>query len=260
MKRLSAELDVPLLEASPTGIRPTNYGELFLACCDDVTDRLARLHRTLAIEKAHSSNILRVGFVTGSLSYFSETVLREFEHLEEGCSLHAVGRWDEANLANALLLGDVDFAILRHPPGKGAMAIPIVRDHMFFWVAQTNPLAQKRILDPTDLRGQRLAILQFDDSDGDRDAMKRLLKDAGPEANVVFFDEMIEVFEEALAGRALGLTTRQHVKAIPVGSLTAVPYSALPLEHFLCYGSSRRITQTDDAFISFMRSHAKLYW
>ena len=71
---------------------------------------------------------------------------------------------------------------------------------------------------------------------------------------------MIEVFEEALAGRALGLTTRQHVKAIPVGPLTAVPYSALPLEHFLCYGSSRRITQTDDAFISFMRSHAKLYW
>ena len=121
-----------------------------------------------------------------------------------------------------------------------------------------SPRGAAAALGPADLHGQRLAALRF--GDGDQGAMWRILKAAGPDARVYFFDEMIDVFEEALAGRALGLTTRQHVEAIPIGSLAAIPYSGLPLEHFLCYRASRPLTRADDAFVGFMRSHARFYW
>ena len=69
-----------------------------------------------------------------------------------------------------------------------------------------SPRGAAAALGPADPHGQRLAALRF--GDGDQGAMWRILKAAGPDARVYFFDEMIDVFEEALAGRALGLTTR----------------------------------------------------
>lgn len=257
LSRLSAEQGVPLIEMGSAGLGPTNYGKIFLACCRDVTGRLERLSREMATERAHCSNILRVGFVAGSLTYFGEGLIGGWADANGKGSVHAVGDYQERALSRSLLEGEVDFAVMRRPPQPGVIAVPVVRDTMFFWVNRTNPLSRKELLTPADLVGQKLAAMRF--GDDDQEALIRFTQMALG-SQIVFFDEMIDVFEEALSGRMLGFTTRQHVERIPISTLTAVPYTELRLEYFLCYNANRVISDTDAAFIDFMRDKARFYW
>ncbi len=261
LARLSEEQGVSLLDVGSAGVAPTSYGRIFLGCCRDVNERLARLARELETERAHLSNILRVGFVAGSLTFFGETMFEEFaERPGAGGKgeVLAVVYAEGGELERALLGGEVDFAVLRHPPAAGVMAVPLVRDTMFFWVGRNNPLSRKATLTLDDLAGQRLAVLRF----GDRDqaAADEIARAGAKGAEIVFFDEMIDVFEESLAGRALGFTTRQRVERIPVPGLAAVPYSGLKLEYLLCYDSGRAVSEVDAAFLDFMRGKARFFW
>lgn len=257
LSRLSIEQGVPLLEMGGTGLAPTNYGKIFLACCHDITGRLERFSREMATERAHCSNILRVGFVAGSLTYFGEGLFDGWTDANGKGAVHAVGDYQERALSCLLLEGEVDFAVMRRPPQPGVIAVPVVRDTMFFWANRANRLSRKELLTPADLIGQRLAALRF--GEDDQEALMRFTQMASS-SQMVFFDEMIDVFEEALAGRALGFTTRQHVERIPISTLTAVPYTGLRLEYFLCYNADRAISDSEAAFIDFMRDKARFYW
>ena len=120
------------------------------------------------------------------------------------------------------------------------------------------PLELTALPELSDLTGQKLAVLRCGDEG--HAAFIEMMRMSAQGAQVIFFDEMIDFFEEALAGRALGFTMCEHAERIPVPSLAAVSSSEPRLSYFPCYRAERAVPASDAAFHEFMCAEARSYW
>jgi DNA-binding transcriptional LysR family regulator len=164
----------------------------------------------------------------------------------------------DLELEQHLLGGDYDFALLTNPVNPDLMAVPLVNDYQFFWVNRANRLAGLDQIRTADLNGQTVMTV----GDGFRSSGRfaQLCDEANVSVNVRFSCEMIRVYEAARAGRALGLTCRNHVEATSDSTKTVgIPYKDLPWGFSLCY---RRDLELDDvrlAFLDYMRTLRRAY-
>lgn len=251
VKALTIELGVELVRSGADGITPTTCGLLLLDCCKRCHESVDTFRRALKTELAHSSGILRVGLLPGVSSYFGKDAISSFAESPGGCEVIVSSDYLASDLERALLDGKEDFAIVLNPMAKGILKVPLVRDWTFLWVNRANALSSKRLIEPRDLEGHRLVALRFEEFG--HVAIMDVFARCGIDLELVIADEMIDIFEEAYANHAIGHTTRQHVKRLPTDRVVGIPFSELPLDYYLCYRADRTLSDTEAAFIEYMR-------
>jgi DNA-binding transcriptional LysR family regulator len=158
-----------------------------------------------------------------------------------------------------LLQGDYDVCLTTSPVSDpGIIAVPIVRDYQFFWVNRRNPLSGLDRIEPRDLDGQTVCTLREDYKS--TPIFLRLCDEAGVKVRMDYTTEMINVYEHARAGRAIGLTCRNHVLAtIDSQQTVGVPLKSLPWGIVACRRRDAIPSPATLGFIDYLRTLSRKY-
>lgn len=264
--RMEKELDAPLVDASSGVLVPTAYGRLVLGYADQIDGSLRGIHNGIETIRAHESNLIRLGCATGLLGYLGEETVAEYnassDDSDKGRHRPQVLVSDELPdlvCQQRLIDGEYDLCLMTNPvDNPEIIAVPIVDDYQFLWVSRRNPLSRRSSLEPKDLDGQTV-ILMNDEYKGTH-AMIRLVSQMGVNVAFKYTSEMMRVYETARLGKALGLTCRNHIEATSDSSVTVgVPFKALPWGISACYRRDAALSEAQLDFLDYLRSLTRTY-
>lgn len=258
MRRLDQELGVHLWSGAPGTSPLTEHGKLFLTYAQDFECDLRELRRGLDAITTHASNVIRLGCSVGLLGYLGEEVIENFNRNCSSCQVLACEELPDVECARHLAEGDYDYALLVDPVSDAFEATTLVEDYQFFWVNASDPLARKGVIHLSDLQGR--TILTMGDDYQNTSLLVQMLAQAHVDCDVRFTGEMIRVYEYARAGKALGLTCRNHIEATAESSKTVgVPIKELPWGFSICSRQGVVPTEAQQWFLTYMRSLRRSY-
>ena len=261
MKRLSEELGEQLVTIEHGVVRPTDYGQLVLDLSNDVERSLADFRRAFEALRFHKNRLIKIGFTVGSLGYFGEGYFDQLNESQqdEDCAVHTFvdSEIPEEQLQESLLTGNHDFGVLLNVTSGDLMRIHLVSDFSFIWVRHDDPLANKNMIDLDDLDGR--TVYAFDYDANGYGPMLQSLTSQHVRLDLRFIGEMMRVFEYAYSGKAVGLTTRQHVEAVQGTGVVGVPFARLPVDYYLCYQRDRALSDGDRRLIDYMCRRKKMH-
>ncbi len=258
MRRLESELGVPLLSQTSAGLEPTDYGELVLEYARKLEGSLGEMRSGISAMLAHSRNIIRLSCSTGVIGYLGEQIIDEYNAACGDAQVFVTDELPDTKCEQELLSGACDLALIVSPTSSDAIKIPLVRDYQFFWVNVSNPLSEKRELLPQDL--DRQTVVTMNDEFRSTNALLKIVSEAGVRTQFRLTGEMMRVYEIARSGRALGLTCRNHIEATAESTKTVgVPFKRLPWGVSLCYRRDHSLTESEAAFVDYMRGMRRVY-
>ena len=256
--RLENELGVELVSTMRGSVELTEYGRLFVTHAKSIVDELDATHRGIAALLAHRHNIVRLGCAVGILGYLGENAIEQFNEQNDDCQVLVSDELPDAECARRLMLGDYDFALLTAPPLEGCVSVQLVQDYHFLWVNLRDPLSRKEQIRLDDLNGR--AVASMNDDYHYVSTFIDVCAQAGVHPNLIFTGEMIRVYELARAGKALGLTCRNHAEATAESSKTvALPFKALPWGFSICWRRDHATSESEARFLDYMRSLKLVY-
>ena len=250
MARLSQEVGAPLLSMGDGMVGPSMYGRVVLDHAVEINASLLAMRREVETLLAHDRNLVRVGFIIGSLGYFGEGLIDEFNNLAVDAQALVACEATNAEVLRCLQDGECDIAILAEEPGGKIKASELVRDDYFLWVSKKNALSRRERLSMDDLAGQTLAV--FDLEPSLTEPFVLAARASGVEVGVRFVGEIMRVFELAHENRAVGLTCRNHTEATRGTDVVGVPFDLFPLTYYLCWRVDSHISPAVEAFEQFM--------
>lgn len=258
MRRLEQELGVHLWSGAPGTSPLTEHGKLFLTYAEGFERELGELRRGLDAITAHASNVIRLGCSVGLLGYLGEDVIETFNRNSANCQVVACEELPDVECARHLAEGDYNFALLVNPVSEAFEATPLVDDYQFFWVNRTDPLARRDDIVLSDLKGR--TVLMMGDDYQNTGLLIQMLAQRHIDCDIRFTGEMIRVYEYARAGKALGLTCRNHIEATAESEKTVgVPVKELPWGFSICWRRDTVPTEAQQWFLTYMRSLRRSY-
>lgn len=257
VRRLSAELGEELVTTKHGVVSPTEYGKLFLALANDVDSSLTNFNTSFATLRAHINGIINVGCIIGSLGYFGEGIFDEFNKSHKDAQVLLTAEIPDNELQEKILDGTYDFGLMINVSSDEIMRVHVASDYSFIWVRDDDLLAKRKMLEPKDLDGRTIYIVQYDF--GGDDPVSRELNSEGANVKVVSVGEMIRVFERVRLERALGFTARHHVESMKGLGVTGIPFSRLPFDYYFCYRRDRPMNESSQELVDYMRKRAKMH-
>jgi DNA-binding transcriptional LysR family regulator len=226
MERL---LGIPLLDRSTRPLELTEAGHLYCEFCDAVLRRKHKFDDALDRLRGRAQNTVRVAAI------YSVGIL-DMARLEKELS-----RWEpEAQLVveylrpekvrDAVLADQTDLGIVSYPEStKEIAAVPWREEKMMVAAAPSHPLASRSSLAVTDLA--RRDFVAFDDDLRVGWEVKRYLREAGVEVNVIMHYDNIQTMKEAVAlGTSISiLPVRVLHNDLEQGRLVAIPLEGCTL-------------------------------
>ena len=229
LQELERLLEVELLDRSTRPLGLTDAGRLYFDFCRDVLRRQQELEDALNRLKGLAEGTVRVAAI------YSVGIL-DMSRLEQELSR----RMPEAELAveylrpekvhDAVLADQADLGMVSYPvANKEITAIPWREERMMVAVAPSHPLASKKLLTISELRG--LDFVAFDDELRVGREVERYLRKSGVQVNVVMHFDNIQTMKEAVAlGTGISILPVRVLRSdIEQGRLVAVPIKGCTL-------------------------------
>lgn len=257
MARLSQEVGAPLLSMGDGMAEPSAYGRVVLDHAMEINASLLVMRREVETLLAHDRNLVRVGFITGSLGYFNEGLIDEFNDIASNAQALVACEATNAEVLRCLQDGECDIAILAERPDGKIKASELVYDDYFLWVSTKNALSRRQRLSMDDLAGQTLAV--FDLEPDLTEPFVLAARSSGIDVGIRFVGEIMRVFELAHENRAVGLTCRNHVEATRGTDVVGIPFDLFPLTYYLCRRVDLHISPAIEAFERFMNEKKMRY-
>lgn len=257
MTRLSQEVGAPLLSMGDGMVEPSAYGRVVLDHAMEINASLLVMRREVETLLAHDRNLVRVGFITGSLGYFGEGLIDEFNDLNANAQALVACEATNAEVLRCLQDGECDIAILAEKPGGKIKASELVYDDYFLWVSARNALSRRQRLSMSDLAGQVLAV--FDLEPDLTEPFVLATRASGLDVGIRFVGEIMRVFELAHENRAVGLTCRNHVEATRGTDVVGIPFDLFPLTYYLCRRVDLHVSPVVESFEQFMNERKTRY-
>lgn len=262
VKRIQHELGERVVKQEGGTVAPTEYGRLLLELARDVNGSVDRFRRAFSAMQSHMHRLIKVGCVIGSIGYLGSGFFDSFNEERlggdgPGAQVLVSAEVPDDELQAALLRGDYDFALALNPASDDLVKLQVVDDYSFFWVRDGDPLAGRKALSVDDLAGRR--VIAYEITYGGYNPLVRLLAKSSIGVRPTFTGEMMLVYEQALRGRAVGLTARNHVEATEGTGVVGVPFPELPISYYLCWRSGRELTGDEQRLVGYIRSRRKIY-
>lgn len=250
LRRLSDEVGAPLADVRNGEVAPTAYGELFLRFAETVDEARKTFEAEAEAMRAHDRNVVRLGCVEGFVGYIGEWTLATAAEQGLVPEVMACEEHGESELEAMLLNGAYGLAVLSFPSS------PVLVRHLFssapyyIWARRQDPLAQKESVGPGDLDGRRVAVLGSDERWAGPLAAR--IESMGEGVELVPLYELMRIYEYACSGKAIGLTTRNHVVALGGGPVAAVPIQGMSHRYYLCHRSDHALSEGESRLLAFL--------
>ena len=258
VKRLESELGVPLVGQTEGSVSLTEYGRFFVDRAQVIADEIESARNGIAAMRSHLNNVVRLGCAIGMLGYLGEDIVDRYNE-QSGAQVMLAGELPDTVCEQRLLDGAYDVCLITAPVlRRGIISTPIVRDYQFFWVSRSNPLSKLDEIRLADLDGQTVCTLRDDYKS--TDVFLDLCRQAGVHVRMRYTTEMINVYEHARTGDALGLTCRNHVAATADSQLTVGrPFKSLPWGIVACRPSDATPSEATLQFVEYLRAMSRDY-
>jgi len=253
-------LGVELLDRSTRPLEMTEAGRLYYEFCRDVLRRKEEFEGQLDKLKGRVQGTVRVAAIYS-------VGISDMSRLE----LEIAGRMPEAELLveylrpervyDAVLTDRADLGLVSYPESNREIAAIAWREEkMMVAAAPSHPLARRRKLVPSDLAQQD--FVAFDDELRVSREVKRYLRDAGIQVNVVMHFDNTQTMKEAiiLGGSISIMPVRALRNDVEQGRLVTIPIEGCTLVRPLGIIHRRRKTfnQATQVFLELLRRDAAL--
>jgi LysR family pca operon transcriptional activator len=152
LRLLEAEVDAKLLDRSPSGVAPTEFGRSLYAHAKSVVAELDRARTEIARLKGKENKYVRIASLPSISALVGRGVARTLTQQQD--TLIRVIEMQNYQLLPALRRGECDFAIgLGEPaePETGVRARVFARDWLAFTVRSGHPLLKRKKVELADL-------------------------------------------------------------------------------------------------------------
>lgn len=253
VKELEANLGTRLFESAGGRVRLSAAGEAGAREARAVLDGVHSFRDAVVDADARVRGTLSLGASTTPANYLLPPLMGRYERRHPGARTR-LGVGNSTEILGRLAANEIELAFVgAAPEGPEFVVRPFARDEIVLFAAADHPLARKRSLKPSDLRGERILRREADSATralGDAWFAARRL-----ELPTMDLDGPETVKRAAAAGLGLGLLSRFAVdwevrdRRLAVLSLPGLPIRR-PL--YVAWLAKKRITPSMKAFLELL--------
>jgi DNA-binding transcriptional LysR family regulator len=187
LRKLEQELDAPLLERGPGGVRPTRFGRSFYAHARAVLKQLERGEAEILELRGDAPAELTIGTTPSFIDALLPRIIDEFGRAWPNVRLKIVKGLSPALIAQTRD-GELDavFMLLGRRDAPGGLVYEALGDVEIVFVARNDhPLARRTEVSATQLAAARWLLLDSPDVHGFFESLFRQVELAAPEPSVL---------------------------------------------------------------------------
>ncbi|MDP9321712.1 MAG: LysR family transcriptional regulator [Chloroflexota bacterium] len=253
VRKLEAELGAVLLERRKTGIALTDAGAILLPWAKRVLSDVDGARSEVAGLATLEQGRLSVGATPSLSTVLLPRVLAAFHAEHPGVTLSVIEAGSR-DLVDRLAAGDLDLALVILPLPREELfeTTPLLREELVLAVAKTHPLARRKTVRVSDLRG--VPLVMFRDGYDLRSATITACEQAGFHPTFAIEGaEMDGVLRMAAAGVGVAVVPSMVVER--GGPLVAVRISQPTLSRSVgvAFRKDRHRSRAADAFVARLR-------
>jgi DNA-binding transcriptional LysR family regulator len=254
VRKLEAELGAVLLERRKTGIALTDAGAILLPWAKRVLSDVDGARSEVAGLATLERGRLSVGATPSLSTVLLPRVLAAFHAEHPGVTLSVIEAGSR-DLVDRLAAGDLDLALVILPLPREELfeTTPLLREELVLAVAKTHPLARRKTVRVSDLRG--VPLVMFRDGYDLRSATITACEQAGFHPTFAIEGaEMDGVLRMAAAGVGVAVVPSMVVER--GGPLVAVRISQPTLSRSVgvAFRKDRHRSRAADAFVARLRT------
>ncbi|MEA4947519.1 MAG: LysR family transcriptional regulator [Oscillospiraceae bacterium] len=176
MNSLERELQVTLLDRSPSGISPTEECKRLMPVFEKIVQDEERLDSELELLRQQKKRLLRLGIFSSTSRNMVPQLIKEYTalHPDTAFQLQVGGKED---MLEWLSTEKVDAAICSRVPGAKFSFVPILHDQYFAVLPTSNPKARNTTMAIDELHDETFILSSFGtDFDFEKDLTSRGLR------------------------------------------------------------------------------------
>lgn len=253
IKRLEAELGVPLFDTVDGVVMPNEYGRIFSRYARETSHATKEAFATIGELKRRQSREITLISSVGLIDFYPDDFINQFNVENSlGARVNKMRALPDIECEESLRNGWYDFALINEPIDREQFAsIPLYRDCMFAWVPVDNALSTKENLTSKDLSGQQLVELDLDYVQSHN--TEQVLRENANGYDILHVDEMIQILGHTIRNGRIGLTVRPHAETVLDPRVRALPITDITWGFALCWSTGRILTDGDLALIDWFR-------
>ncbi|HNY00418.1 MAG TPA: LysR family transcriptional regulator [Oscillospiraceae bacterium] len=173
MNSLERELQVTLLDRSPSGISPTEECKRLMPVFEKIVQDEERLDSELELLRQQKKRLLRLGIFSSTSRNMVPQLIKEYTalHPDTAFQLQVGGKED---MLEWLSTEKVDAAICSRVPGAKFSFVPILHDQYFAVLPTSNPKARNTTMTIDELHDETFILSSFGtDFDFEKDLTSR---------------------------------------------------------------------------------------
>lgn len=257
LRKLETELGTALLERRKTGVTLTDAGQILLPWAKRVLTDLEGARSDVAGLATLERGRLSVGATPSLSTVLLPRVLARFHSEHPGITLNVIEA-GSGDLVDRLALGGIDLALVILPVPREELfdATPLLREELVLAVARRHPLAKRKSVRVSELRG--LPLVMFREGYDLRTATIAACEQAGFHPTfAVEGAEMDGVLRMAAAG--VGVAVVPSIVVDKSGPLVAIRIAqpALLRAVGIAFRRDRQHSRAADAFVAALRSSVR---
>lgn len=256
VKRLEAQLGVPLVAPSGNGIELTEYGKTFHKHAQELSLGYDDMVREIDDLRRKNSGAIQFVVSIGLFNVFPRDAIEAFnEQRPEGALVETVRTLLDDDCEREILNKTADFGLLNNPIDHSVFAsVPIHQDTMFLWMHESDPLASRESITSADFAGKTISLLasrEFKTSRG----IEQTLTEAPNNCTILHTDEVVETLEVAMREHVYALTVRTHAQAFKNEGYVGIPVRDMTWGFSVAYRNDRILSNQDEAFLEFVQQY-----
>lgn len=163
IKALEGEMGVTLFDRTTRKVSLNRYGKLFLPYAREFARIDDECTQAFAADRYEQNNRITIGSIPMMRAYRITDLLAEYQHGNKTAELNIV-EGDPFRLLPMLREGEIDFAFVRDSglASDELEKVPYTTDHLCIVVPDGHPLALRRTVSVSDLKGEPLLMIGKD--------------------------------------------------------------------------------------------------
>ncbi len=249
IKRLEAELDLPLLNRQDRRVTLTAEGERFLEHALRLLDDVKAAEKEMTDLRGLERGEVRIGIPPMS-AYFFPDIIRDFKLRYPGLTLSVYGEggW---RIQKMIVRGELDMGIIAGRNAPETVDLHhFVREEVVICVPPSHPFAVRSEVPFSEFI--REPLLFFKEGYYLRELMLEMVKDTGDELNIVFESNLFSLVKP-LVKNGLGICTFLRVVVAEDDGLVAVPFDPpLHIDLLIAWKRGAYLSKANRAFVDFL--------
>ena len=260
IRNLEEEIQTPLFFRSEKGVQLTEYGQFFQKGANKIVKEYYLIQDNIQQMLNKEEGEVRVSFSYGVMNGLSSDLILNFQETYPHIKL-TVFEFPDTLGENAVWGEEVDLALTIGPVNQSKFeSTPIFKRDTCVIVNEKNPLIQKSSLDFTDLRSEKIIIVN--DYFKMHHTFIQKCHESGFEPNIVIQTaEIMNIHKQAYLNKGIGISVDFVIQDIDYPNINAIPFNDRSYIWKVCMITKKGnfLTPPAKTFFKYVLNYSKHY-